>query len=237
MKRVGSSLKTKKGGSTVDTHENTEFRARLVAAAEYFGVELSSQSQMLYFEALRDLPSDEVFKALGRAIQTNTFMPKVAELRIMVLGSDEDRTEAAWLALRAAQRVVGSYASLAVTDAALGEAVVHIWGSWPAACQIDLSPEMWASTRKQFGRVYKVLKERNLSGPRYLPGICEQANHGHEDWLRWITVGVIGAEGTISQLRGDQAELFRTQLAAARGFTRMDGEVANEIPISLDETA
>jgi hypothetical protein len=198
-------------------NDSSEFVRRLVLLGELFDALLSPAKQALYFEALRDLPFDEVAAALNAAAKVCTFMPKPAELRKLAVGDDEDQAEQAWLALRGAMRSAGAYASLATEDPALGDTIAAMFGTWPEACHTELSPEMWSSKRKEFGRVYRVLRDRGLVGSRYLAGIAEQQNAGRSDWLKYVTVAVLGPRGTIRQLRGDEAETYRTALAAVAG--------------------
>lgn len=190
------------------------FFGRLAVLAELFDAKFSEAKSEIYFRALEDLPLDDVIAAMNAAARVCTFMPKPAELRKLAVGDDEDLAEQAWLALRGAMRVAGAYASLATADPALGETIVAMFGGWPQACATDLSPEMWSSKRKEFGRIYRVLRDRGFIGHRYLPGTCEQQNAGREDWLRYVPVAVLGAKGEIRQLRGDQADSYRTALAA-----------------------
>jgi hypothetical protein len=195
-------------------NDSAEFVRRLVMLSELFDVSLSTAKQALYFEALRDLPFADVAASLNAAARACTFMPKPAELRKLAVGDDEDLAEQAWLAFRGAMRSAGAYASLATQDPALGETIVAMFGGWPQACAEDLSPEMWSSKRKEFGRVYRVLRDRGLAGTRYLPGTCEQQNAGRPAWLKFVVVAVLGAKGEIRQLRGDQADDYRTLIAA-----------------------
>lgn len=209
----------------MDLADNVEFRNRLVALAEVFDVKLAATRQALYFEALRDVPFPAVAHALNEAVKTCTFFPRPAELRTLALGNVEDVTEAAWMALRAAMAAVGGYTSLVCPDAALGEAVLAVWGTWPAACACELSPEMWAAKRKEFGRVYRVLRERQLDGARYLPGICEGQNRGMPEWQRFIPVATLDGRGAVWHLSAGEAEHCRQTLAVRRhALSRMDAE-------------
>jgi hypothetical protein len=214
----------------MDIADNGEFRRRLITLAELFDAKLSPQKQALYFEALRDLPFTAVATGLNQAAKLCTFMPRPAELRTLAVGDAEDHAERAWMAFRAAMRRVGAYASLATVDPALGETITTVFGSWPGACATDLSPEMWAAKRKEFGRVYRVLVDRALVGTRYLCGLCEQQNAGRMEWGTYVPIGVI--EGTeVRTLTGAEAEDYRTQVAErASGFSRLDGEEPRELP-------
>lgn len=197
---------------TVDDLE--AFFARLAALSELFDARFSDAKSTLYFEALRDLPFDDVVAATNAAAKTCTFMPKPAEIRKLAVGDDEDQAERAWLALRSAMRVAGAYASLATEDPALGETVVAMFGSWPGACESDFSPEMWSSKRKEFSRVYRVLRDRALTGTRYLLGVCEHHNRGLAGSMKHITLAVLTKRGEIEQLRGEPAETYRSFIAA-----------------------
>jgi hypothetical protein len=202
--------------------DRLDFGQRLVGLAEVFDVKLSPQRQALYFEALRDLPYARVATALGQAVQALKFFPKPVELRDLAIGNVDDRAEVAWLSMRKAMRGVGSYASLLVADAALGETIIAMFGTWPDACATDLSPEMWASKRKEFGRIYRVVVARGVTGSRYLTGLCEQANQGRRDWMRFVDVVRLEGSGEIARLSLEQAEVARTQIAArSAGFTRL----------------
>jgi hypothetical protein len=122
-------------------------------------------------------------------------------------------------------RIAGSYASVVVEDAALGETITALFGSWPAACLADLSPEMWASKRKEFGRVYRVMRQRNLDGVRYLPGIAERDNGFRNHSLRHVPVARIGREA-VRTLGEHEAEAARQEIAGvSHALTQMAGLV------------
>ena len=196
------------------------FGARLQAVAEVYGGTLSQAKAALYFEALADLPTAAVFAAMGDAVKTLKFMPKPSEIRALALGDSEEATEAAWMALRTALRRVGGYRSF-VGPAALCDTLTALWGGWVEACDADLSPEMWASKRKEFGRVYRTVVQRGVVGSqRYLPGRQERANSGLRDGLTFVQVGVLspGPEGpSIQLLPADQAEDLRALMGATMG--------------------
>lgn len=215
----------------MDTSDNDEFCNRIVALGEIFNAQLSPQKQALYFEALRDLPFPAVAQALNDAARTCTWFPKPAEIRTLALGDAEDATEAAWMQFQAAMRAVGGYSSLVVRDTALADTITAVFQSWPAACDLDLSPEMWAAKRKEFGRVYRVVRQRGQVGGRYLFGIHERHNAGRSEWMQYTPVAELNRAGEVCPLSLEEAEAARTQLAAVHGGLR---QLASEIP-SLPE--
>lgn len=194
--------------------DSLPFLERLTALAELFDAALSPAKQALYFEALADLEFEQVVEALNAAIRTCRFMPKPVEIRALAVGDDEDRTEQAWSTLRTAMRQVGYASSVIFEDGALGEAVTALFGSWPEACSQDLSPEMWASTRKAFGRVYRVTlqRQRTRTGERYLPGWCEHQNAGRGLGLKHAPVARVTMAGSVRRLGEDETR--QAQIAA-----------------------
>src|ERR1700685_1312519 len=140
--------------------DRAEFLRRLEALAALFDKELAPSTQVLYFEALRDLSLDDCARAMSAAVTGCKFMPKPVELRNFVVPADEDAAEAAWIEFKRQARLVGAYQSPVFEDAALADALIAIFRTWPGACQTDFSPEMWASKRKEFGRVYRVYRAR-----------------------------------------------------------------------------
>ena len=156
--------------------DETPFVQRLVILAELFSKPLSPAVQVLYFEALQDLDLAVVMTAMHAATRTCTFMPKPAELRALACGDDEDAAERAWLEYKRLARAIGGYDSPVVDDPALADALVAIFGSWEAACWTDLTPEMWANKRKEFGRVYRAMRHRPMTAPRKLLGFVERDN-------------------------------------------------------------
>ncbi|MEO8679238.1 MAG: hypothetical protein ABI665_09345 [Vicinamibacterales bacterium] len=193
------------------------FLKALVTLSELFGKPLSPAVQVLYFDALVDVDAAALRRAMNTAAQTCTFMPKPAELRTLAIGNTEDQAEMAWVAMRAALSTVGAYRSLVTADAALGETMLAMFGSWPTACASDFSAEMWAAKRKEFGRIYRVMKNRDLPGARYLPGLIERHNAGRDEWAKYTEIGLVSPDGAVRCLNAMEAEEARTLLAAQAG--------------------
>jgi len=222
----------------MDASDSGDFTRRLIGLGELFDADLSPVKQALYFEALRDLPLGVVVRALNQAAKVCKFFPKPAELRTLAVGDTADQAETAWMAFRQAMKHAGAYTSLAVDDAALAGAIVAMFGTWPLACAADYSPEMWAAKRKEFDRVYRVLRNRKLAGARYLPGICEEQNRGRPEWMGYVPVQRLDATGGLEALTLAEAEEARTQIAAqAHGFSRLQSSAPPAQPVDRGDTA
>lgn len=152
------------------------FSARLVELGELFDAKLSESKQLLYFQALQDLPLELVDGAFIQAARGCTFFPKPVELRAFIVGDDEDHAERAWLDYKRLARQLGGYSSPVFEDPALADALVAVFGSWEGASWTDFSPEMWASKRKEFSRTYRAIRQRGETEPKQLSGFFEREN-------------------------------------------------------------
>ena len=145
-------------------------------------------------------------------------------------GTDEDATERAWLLFRAAVSRIGAYASVAVEDRVLGDAIQGVFGSWIEACSQELSPEMWASTRKAFGRVYRVKSQSSHQGICYLPGLIERENANRLHWQRYVPVGVITAQGVDNPVNDIHSGTFAWSAESGRARVNLStGATAFEV--------
>jgi len=187
------------------------FAERMAVVADVLDASVTPSRFRGYFEALRDLSLDAVLQALTACLRTQVYFPKPADLRNLAEGTTEQRADAAWAAWRKAARVVGSYASLLVDDPALAETLTAMFGSWPGACALELSPEMWANKRKEFTRIYATYCGRDLTGARYLVGQIEASNvPGHPHPLGQIS------DGECWTVAKDQIHALKASLSAPR---------------------
>ena len=153
--------------------ERPEFGNILAVLSQMFNESVSEMRAEAYWIALRDCELSALKHAALKAMQSLKFFPKPAELRELLDGAGEDDAEKAWQQYKAEARRVGGYNSPTL-DAALAETLVVVFGSWEAACWADYSPEMWASKRKEFGRTYRILRQRGLKGQSQLSGFFER---------------------------------------------------------------
>jgi hypothetical protein len=158
-------------------HDAPQFLVALSAVAEVFEREFSDAAQMLYFDALRDLPLIDCLQALEMASRTKTFMPRPAELRALIVPDDSNAIEQAWLEYKRQARVVGAYQSPTFQDGAIAATLVAIFRSWEQACGADLSPELWVAKRREFERVYRSYRDRGLTHGVTLEGFCARKNY------------------------------------------------------------
>lgn len=147
--------------------EAADFCARLTALAELFNAKLSEAAQVMYFEALRDLASADLVTAMSKAAKMCKFMPKPIELREFAVGNIEELALQAWNGYKQAAKIGGSLRSL-ICDGVLAFALENTFGSWPDACGLELSPEMWASKRKEFTQNYRIAMLRDPDPPNRL---------------------------------------------------------------------
>lgn len=175
------------------TENNREaFGRDMLMMASGYNAPMSDLRIELYFAALHDLDIAIVERAITVAVNRCKFCPTIADLREVVDGSQTDRAELAWMTWKEAARKHGAYTSLDCADAAFAETILAVFTSWPAACSLDLSDEMWAAKRKEFERVYRVMERRELGGSRRLAGIAELQNTNPE-WTRHTPIAYIGA--------------------------------------------
>jgi hypothetical protein len=161
------------------TADAPTFVSALAALAEVFDKDLSDAAQTLYFDALKEFPLPAVLAAMQAASQTRTFMPRIAEIRNLIVGGDrpiEALAELAWQTFQTTAHDLGAYRSPHFEDGALAATVLSMYGSWERACTINLSDEMLVAKRREWGRVYALHVQEGHTAPRTLVGYCERVN-------------------------------------------------------------
>lgn len=119
----------------MEPDDSDDFIRRLVALGELFDAQLSTAKQVLYFEALRDLPLARVTHAITVAARTCKFFPRPAELRDLADGSAEERSALAWSAVMREIRRVGWIGTPRFDDPAILPTIERIYGSWRTLCE------------------------------------------------------------------------------------------------------
>ena len=196
---------------TPDGHVTEAFSELMLQFAEGPGVRLSEQRIRLYAHALGDVPLDVVRSRGGRVLQRERRFPFIADLRGET--GEDDAALVAWAALNRAASRVGGWASLEVEDEAAAVALLNVFGSWPAFCEMEDGPAL-AQRRQEFLACYRRAMRRvthRRAEPRRLPGICEQQS------------GVVPAGAEVGRLTEGGDVLSRRaprELAAGKGVVR-----------------
>ncbi len=155
------------------------FVTSLGVAAEIFDVALSELRMRAYFEALRDLPLEQVLLALKQSMRDAEWLPKPAEIRQRITGSTDDAAALAWAAVQQAIRKVGRYSS---PRQSLGEAAYAAmqaaFGDWQAACDMETEGAAVASARKSFVAAYAAQTRRTQQEALLGLGEGERAPQG-----------------------------------------------------------
>jgi len=137
------------------------FATSLGIAAETLDAPISELRIRGYFDALRDLPLEQVVLALKQSMRDATWLPKPGEIRQRIEGSTDDAAALAWASVQQAIRRIGRYSS---PRAALGEsgyaAMLATWGDWQAACDMETEGAAVASARKSFVAAYAAQERR-----------------------------------------------------------------------------
>ncbi len=134
--------------------DKREFADGFLQLAEAFDKTLSEQLPAIYFEALADLPIEDVKAAMERCIREGRWFPKPVELRehaCNACAADMLSAQEAWGVVQAAYYSVGRYREFPVDSiggTALKAAVDAI--GWDQLCNSE-NPD---ATRAHFFRVY-----------------------------------------------------------------------------------
>lgn len=157
----------------MDDSNKKQFGLMLAALAELYEKTLTKQQLAIYFQALQDLPIDEVGRAVGRCAQFCKFMPKPADIRERCEGTAEDQAAIAWNDVLRAQPL-GSYRHVSFDDTRIN-AAIRMLGGWPTMFERCATAESEKFYRLDFIKAYKTLAQRQLSDEAIapLPGISE----------------------------------------------------------------
>ena len=150
-----------------------ETKLRFAATIEQLGViyqtEITDLLLRAYWQALQDVPIDDLEREAASHITLSKFFPKPCELRGEDAEADSVR---AWDSAIAAIHQHGMYRHVDFEDAVVN-AVIRYLGGWPEFCCFDPSDEQWR--RKEFIATYRALSRTGLSKEQagVLTGISE----------------------------------------------------------------
>lgn len=141
----------------------------LMVLGEAFNEPLSELRIEAYFDALSDLPAQDVLSAMRSAIKAESFFPKPVQIRNIAQGSTSDRAELGWAELTSAVRRFGSWTFPIFDDPNVMPTINALWGSWQRLCETlpAEGPEL-IGWRKSFLQAYGA-HERRVSSYAALP--------------------------------------------------------------------
>jgi len=188
----------------INAHDEVlpEFAAAMVRlASAYQNARLTDIGIRVYARALNDCSLAAVLSACGRAVQECRYFPTVAELRAFITPSTDDAALIAWSALGRAASRVGAYQSLVFEDHAAAYALMSVFGSWPAYC--DLESGVIGSRKAEFMAAYREGRRqvRHEGRGTRVMGLCEASGKYHNHGACWA--GLIQRDGTVCPARED----------------------------------
>lgn len=149
------------------------FVSAITAMLETFGQEATKPRLMGYWLGLRDLSVTEIETAVAKAIQALSRTPVPAELRALVLGTDEQAETEAWMLVERAMPL-GAYRHVSFVDQAINAAIRSL-GGWPRLFErcSNADSEKWY--RIEFFKAYRAFRAIGVSGDagRALAGLSE----------------------------------------------------------------
>lgn len=145
----------------VDGAATKWFAAAMATLAEALGARVTEAQIRVHAKLLSDVPQEALKLAFNRAANElqDGFFPSVGRIRSFLGPTGDDQALISWSALCRATELVGSYASVDVEDVPAGEALLQVFGSWPAFCATDDGPAL-AIKRQEFLAAYRDARRR-----------------------------------------------------------------------------
>lgn len=137
--------------------DREEFANRLWAVADFYGQseKLSDTIIELWWRLMERYTIAQFGNALTKHMldtKHGRFMPRPADIKLQIDGSQDDITAQAWMSAREAVRRVGHWQSVAFDDPGIAEAIEAI-GGWQRLCSLDQEQMVWAE--KEFREKYR----------------------------------------------------------------------------------
>lgn len=179
------------------------FAQAMADLADALGTTVTEKRIRIYARLLSDVPPERLWPAFVRTARDRVYptFPTVGEIRRCVAPSEDDAGLLAWTRFDQAAREVGAWASLEVEDAAAAEALVTVFGSWPAYCDVDEGPAL-GMRRQEFLAAYRQARRQTHNQPgaafecrRVLHGLCESDGDAAPPGATWM--GYLHASGDV----------------------------------------
>lgn len=151
------------------------FTKTIKAFEANYRVKLDKSTIDIYWETLKDYKDEEIKKATIILIKELTFLPRIADIVIIIEGSKEEEAELAWIYLKETIEKDGYYRSVSFPEyPAVGAVVENIGGDWCGFIDmITDEEEKWI--KKDFLKIYPIMKKRG-GFPHKLVGRFELDN-------------------------------------------------------------
>lgn len=158
--------------------DHTEFCETMSMVAEQYGKTFSGGLSQLYWEGLKEFDWLAVREAISRHLKntdSGMFMPKIADIRKMLVGSTQDSALRAWSKIDKAIRMVGPYETVVFDDPLIHRAL-HDMGGWIALS--TKTEDEWPFVAREFENRYRGFASRNEKAdyPAKMIGISEAHN-------------------------------------------------------------
>jgi hypothetical protein len=142
---------------------------------------LNETQLAVYLDGLASYSPEALEAAARMWMRQSPFFPRLSDL-LGVLAPPVDvhaLAHAAWGRLEAEIRRIGAYRGAAFADAAFGETVRQVFGSWAEACRYDTDSPGWAIRRQTFLALFPVIVARRPADPVILPGLHRDQPPAH----------------------------------------------------------
>jgi len=163
------------------TDEKDEFSVLLQKIYSYYGRDLSPQIAGMWWSSLKNIELSVIKKALNEHVRTpvsGSFIPKIADMVLILIGTNTDRSLIAWGKVMEAMQLIGAYKSVVFDDPAI-HAAIEDHGGWPKMCRTEtkdlsyLQHRFCASHKAYTGR-------KTFAYPHLLAGDSDLKRFGFE---------------------------------------------------------
>ena len=145
-----------------------------------FKEKMSKGAINIYWSRMKDYSDKEFKEAIIRCVDGLKYFPRVANLKDILDGTNEDEAELAYLEFRKKLENEGSYISVSFPKYPAISATIEALGGWIRISDTLEKDENWL--RKDFIRLYNIMRKRG-DYPKKLLGRfeLENSNKGYNE--------------------------------------------------------
>lgn len=129
------------------------------------------------FKMLERFEFVQIYTAVMNHIQSNRFMPQVADIVQAIEGTVSERSSLEWAKVLKAAQLHGTYKSVCFSDPRIHYAIQRM-GGWPAIGKIDIDDLKWAA--KEFDKYFAEADKLHVNWnnvPQTLLGHTDMVNY------------------------------------------------------------